>query len=160
MNLADIILSAGRCQTEEDADKAISAMMSPVPDRMTMGDVYQTVLGYNPITYFSEKEIRDRVNKILKDNDDLSRYLQEEEIDSERIINLAMCIHMKHVERDQILSIKEAIWALCPTLPSSISDDIKEIYVPADEYDNPCDTYDEDEDDGFDDDEIEEDDDE
>ena len=147
MNLADIILSAGRCQTEEEADIAISAMLSPVPNRRMMGDTFVTVLGYNPITYFSENEIRDMVNKILKDNDSLNQYLQDEDIDSEKIISMAMSIHLKHIERDQVLSIKEAIWALCPTLPSSISDDLKDIYVPADEYDNPCETYDEDEDD-------------
>ena len=159
MNIADIILSAGRCQTEEDADRAIAAMMSPIPDRTVMSEVFVTVLGYNPLTYFSENEIRVKVNNILKENDELNQYLQDEDIDSEKIISTAMSIHLKHLERDQVLSIKEAIWALCPTLPTNISDELKDIYVPADEFDNPCETYDDDEDDDdFMGDEIEEDD--
>ena len=148
MNLADVIISAGRCQSEEEADRAISTMLSPYPDRNTMAEVYQTVLGYNPITYFSENEIRKAVADIIKGSDSLREYLNNEDISSERIVEMAKTIHFSHVERDQILSIKEAIWALCPSLPDDVKDEIRDLYVPEDAYElNSFDDEEEDDDD-------------
>ena len=135
MNFADVILSAGRCQTEEEADNAISAMLSPSTDRKTMGDVYVTVMGYNPITYFSEKEIESSVNKLIDENFELKNYLVNEDIEISRITSLAMKIHESHIARDQAISIKEAFWALCPDLPTDLSDIINDIEIPKDHYD-------------------------
>lgn len=135
MNFADIILSAGRCQTEEEADNAISAMLSPSDDRKSMGEVYVTVMGYNPITYFSEREITSSVNRLIDDNFELKNYLVNEDIDIEKIASLAMKIHYSHRERDQVISIKEAFWALCPDLPTDLSDIINDIEIPKDNYD-------------------------
>lgn len=152
MNFADIILSAGRCQTEEEADNAISAMLSPSTDRRAMGEIYTTVMGYNPITYFSEEEIKSSVNKLLAENFELKNYLQNEDIEVSRITSLAMKIHESHIARDQAISIKEAFWALCPNLPVELSDIISDIEIPKDNYDTGGPREDDDEDEDEDDD--------
>ena len=46
-----------------------------------------------------------------------------------------MKIHYSHRERDQAISIKEAFWALCPDLPTDLSDIINDIEIPKDNYD-------------------------
>ena len=149
MNFADIILSAGRCSTEDEADTAVATMLSPVPDRKTMAEVYTTVMGYNPITYFSEIEIRKFINKILDENFELKAYLNNEEIEVDKISDMALKIHESHITRDEIISIKEAFWALCPSLPTDLADIINDVDIPKDDYDTGGPRDDDDDDDDF-----------
>lgn len=147
MNLVDIIISAGRCSTEEEATDAIASILSPSTNRNEMSTVYKTVLGYNPISFFSENEIKEYINDILRDNENLRSYLQSEDIAVDRIADLALNIHQSHIRKDELLSIKEAIWALCPSLPKDIYETVMDIEVPSDSYDNPSDIDDDDDDD-------------
>jgi hypothetical protein len=80
-------------------------------------------------------EISDAVDKLLKDNYELKNYLYDEEIEPERITALALKIHESHTTRDQMLSIKEALWALCPGMPESLTSIIDDMDIPSDPFD-------------------------
>lgn len=50
--------------SEDDLDWLLD-LMKPVDDRAKMGQVYQDVIGYNPLDYFDEKELRKQYKELL-----------------------------------------------------------------------------------------------
>lgn len=51
-------INATVSSTSEEGLDPLLKLMNPSSDRLEMGDVYDDVLGYNPITYFDKEEIR------------------------------------------------------------------------------------------------------
>lgn len=151
MNIAELIISAGNCTSEEEASEAISKMMSPVQDRDIMGNIYTSIMGYDPLTYFDRNEIRQGVEDILSNSTELRDYLNmnlDNAVDT--VTDLALNLHKSHSKRNQIIAIKEALWTVCQndSSASGLREAISEISVPRDpfEMDNSTDD-DEDEDD-------------
>lgn len=127
MNLAETIIAAGRCENEDDANDAIAAMLSPVNDRQFMGETYNTIMGYNPLDYFSKKEIGEELKDLYQEIPSLEEYVKSEEIDDNKIIDLAQKIHETHRSRDQMISLKESLGILCPGIPRDISKELEEV---------------------------------
>ena len=80
-SLLDYIAASATSRTEED-EAYLMMLMQPTTDRDEMGDLYSNRLGYNPIKYFDEKDLRRiysaitrkapmNIRTILETNEDL-----------------------------------------------------------------------------------------
>jgi hypothetical protein len=54
--LLDYIVASATSHSEED-QSYLMKLMTPSADRDEMGEVYNNLLGYNPITYFDEQDL-------------------------------------------------------------------------------------------------------
>lgn len=63
--LLDYINRTATASNEDDIDYLLS-LMSPTDDREEMGQRYNDVLGYNPLTYFDERHLDKAYDMILR----------------------------------------------------------------------------------------------
>lgn len=92
--LLELIVASATANSEEDQE-LLMQVMQPSNNRNEMGDVYNAVLGYNPIKYFDENDLRRLyvgfinkapadIKEILTENEDEFIKVALESIDEEK----------------------------------------------------------------------------
>ena len=66
MPITQAMLEANRVETLDEADSYISKLINIPIDREEAKDVFEKILGYNPVTYYDRKDITSLVDSKLE----------------------------------------------------------------------------------------------
>ena len=145
-SLLDYIVASATSHSEED-QSYLMKLMTPSADRDEMGEVYDSLLGYNPITYFDEQDLSRIYASIVtsdsfqKAPSNVKEFLSSEE-NKKMLIERAMS-WVDDEKEEYLLEI----------ISNAISDEIGWVYEPSeddesfdtDETDDDSDVIDEEE---------------
>jgi len=65
-SILDYVAATATCNSEEDLETLLK-VLNPTDDREVMSEVYTAALGYNPITFFDENDLR-KIYKCIIDS--------------------------------------------------------------------------------------------
>lgn len=106
MNYFEAIKSAANAQTDDDIMDVIIKMSEPEKmDRKEAQETYTEYLGYDPTTYYDEKEIDEKLTKFEVEEGN-PRSLVE---NHEALVESAMSIYEANRDYSQALAIKQAM---------------------------------------------------
>lgn len=98
------------CITDTSEENVLK-LLNPTDDRKEMGEIYESTLGYNPITYFDETVIRQKLIRFAETLPTQSRALLQDSYDD--IVKLTLedleSIRMKSIDTALIDAIKDSV---------------------------------------------------